>query len=148
MDGPAYLRVFFDVAQVDGVVEQEQQSVQGVSGQPVHAGLAGEEQRAASRPDHADETAHVGGETVFLAGGECQLGQAVDDDAADRVPGDVRAYGGSQDIKVQIAHRNIGNHELTQIAEGGQVPAEPCGHAGQLGTGVLEGDVQAVFPTF
>jgi Domain of Unknown Function (DUF1206) len=53
----------------------------------VDAGLAGEEQGTAPRPDYSDETAHVGGETVLLAGGERQLGQAVDDDAADRVFG-------------------------------------------------------------
>ncbi len=98
MHGPDYLRLVFDVAQVDGVVEQEHQPVQGVAGQAADAGLAGEEQRAAPGPDQADEAAHIGGEAVL--------------------PG---------------------------IAVGRQVPVEAGGHAGQLGTGGLEGDVQAVF---
>src|SRR5450755_1704716 len=144
MHGPADLRSFFDVAQVDGVVEQEQQPVKGVAGHAVDVGLAGEEQGTAPGPDKSDEAAHVGGESVLLAGGERQLGQAVDDDAADVAPADLRAHGRGQDIEVQIAHRDVGDHELPGIAVGREIPAETGGHAGQLSTRVLEGDVQAV----
>ncbi len=101
LDGSRDLSAFFDVAQVDGVVEQEHQPFQGVAGQSVDAGLAGEKQGAALRPDQSDETAQVSGETILLASGERQLGQAVDDDAPDLVPADLRAHGGGEDIEIQ-----------------------------------------------
>src|ERR1035441_7748849 len=148
MHGPADLRSFFDVAQVDGVVEQEHQPVQGVAWQSVDAGLAGEEQGTAPRPDKSDEAAHVGGEAVLLAVGERQLGQAVDDDSADLAPADLRAHGRGQDIEVQIAHRDVGDHELPGIAVSRDIPAEAGGHAAQLSSGVLERDVEAVFFPF
>src|SRR6266699_2866933 len=98
---------FFDVPQVDDVVEQEQESVQRADGEPVGAGFARDEQGTACRPDEPDETAHVGGETFRFAGGEGKFGQAVDDNPADRMLAEFGAQGSGQDVEVQIAHRDV-----------------------------------------
>src|ERR1700721_3602553 len=66
--GPAYPGSLFDVPQVDDVVEQEQQPVKRVGGQPVGAGFAGDQQGTACRPDEPDETADEGGATFRLPG--------------------------------------------------------------------------------
>ena len=146
LHGPAYLGSFFDVPQVDDVVEQEQQAVQRGGGQPVGAGFAGDQQGAAGRPDEPDEAAHVGGETFLFAGGEGQFGQAVDDDPADGVLAEFGAHGSGQDVEVQIAHRDVGDRDVPGSAGGPEVPAEGGGHVGKLIGGVLERDVQAAFP--
>jgi hypothetical protein len=64
------------------------------------------------------------------------------------MPGDLQAHGRGHDIEVQIAHRDVGDHELAGFAVGREIPAETGGHAGQLRAGVLEGDVQAIFSPF